>query len=116
MTSARSPFWLTEKLGLTSHPTASEARGEIETVKHPSPSTYPEMYAERNSRLLQGPASDRTHRLSPALRTAEHDLTSKKDDQSLRGQSQNCDDFPRDYPFAATASLTRRVRGGLPRY
>ena len=25
-------------------------------------------------------------------------------------------DFPRDYPFAATASLTRRIRGGVPRY
>ena len=28
-------------------------------VKQPSPSTYPEMYAESNSRLNQGPASDR---------------------------------------------------------
>src|SRR5215211_5538382 len=69
-TSARSPFWLTERLGLTSQPTTSLARGEIETVKQPSPSTYPEMYAERNSRLRLGPASDRIHRLSPALRTA----------------------------------------------
>ena len=41
------------------------ARGAMETVKHPSPSAYPEMYAERNSRLhCQGPASDRTHRFS----------------------------------------------------
>src|SRR4029450_10888063 len=78
MTSARSPFWLTEKLGRTSHPTLSVARGAMETVKHPSPSTYPEMYAERNSRLLQGPASDRTHRFSPPRRTTEHDLTSKR--------------------------------------
>src|ERR671910_2562712 len=44
------------------------------------------MYAERNSRLNQGPASDRIHRLSP-LRRTECDLTSKKDDQSLRGQT-----------------------------
>src|SRR5207253_3155658 len=40
----------------------------------------------RNSRLHQGPASDRIHRLSPKL-TTEHDLTSKTDDQSLRGQT-----------------------------
>src|SRR5689334_9118366 len=76
-TSARSPFWLTERLGLTSQPTSSFARGEMETVKHPSPSTYPEMYAERNSRLCQGPASDRIHRLSRHYRT-ECDLTSKR--------------------------------------
>src|SRR6266536_3833495 len=34
-TSARSPFWLTDRLGLTSQPTNSFGRGEIETVKHP---------------------------------------------------------------------------------
>src|SRR2546425_6059031 len=44
------------------------------------------MYAERNSRLNQGPASDRIHRLSPRGGT-ECDLTSIKDDQSLRGQA-----------------------------
>src|SRR5256885_10964815 len=44
------------------------------------------MYAERNSRLLQGPASDRIHRLSQQCRT-ECDLMSKKDNQSLRGQT-----------------------------
>jgi hypothetical protein len=37
-TSARSRFWLTEKLGLTSQPTASVARGAIEMEKQPSPS------------------------------------------------------------------------------
>src|SRR5918999_5180139 len=116
-TSARSPFWLTERLGLTSHPASSFARGEIETVKQPSPSTYPEMYAERNSRLLnRGPASDRTRRLSPPKRTTELRSHVQKDDQSLRGQSRNCDDFPRDYPLAATASLNCRIRGGFPRY
>ena len=30
--------WLTEKLGLTSQPATSFARGEMETVKQPSPS------------------------------------------------------------------------------
>jgi hypothetical protein len=40
-TSARSPFWLTDRLGLTSHPANKVARGEIETVKHPSPSDVP---------------------------------------------------------------------------
>src|SRR6266513_1203549 len=47
------------------------------------------MSAERNSRLCLGPASDRTHRLKPAWRTTESDLTSKKDDQSLRGQTRS---------------------------
>src|SRR5262249_39053903 len=58
----------------------------METVKQPSPSTYPEMYAERNSRLYLGPASDRIHRVSGKCRT-ECDLTSFSDDQSLRGQA-----------------------------
>jgi hypothetical protein len=48
-TSARSPFWLTDRLGLTPHPTDSVGRGEMETVKHPSPSTYPEMYDPRSN-------------------------------------------------------------------
>src|ERR1041385_3294113 len=48
-TSLRSPFWLTDKLGLTSQPTRRVGRGEIETVKHPSPSTYPEMYDGRST-------------------------------------------------------------------
>ena len=34
---------LAEKLGRTSHPATSFARGAMETVKHPSPSTYPEI-------------------------------------------------------------------------
>jgi hypothetical protein len=49
-TSLRSPFWLTERLGLASHPTNSVGRGEMETVKQPSPSTYPEMYDGRSTR------------------------------------------------------------------
>src|SRR2546425_1546766 len=46
------------------------------------------MYAEKNSRLTKGPASDRIHRLSRLCRT-ECDLTSTcdMDDQSLRGQA-----------------------------
>src|SRR4051794_21038603 len=48
-TSLRSPFWLTDTLGLTSQPTRRVGRGEIETVKHPSPSTYPEMYDGRST-------------------------------------------------------------------
>jgi hypothetical protein len=47
----RSAFWLTDRLGRTSHPTNNVGRGEIDTVKHPSPSTYPEMY-DGKSRLL----------------------------------------------------------------
>ena len=51
-TSLRSPFWLTDKLGRTSQPTRRVGRGEIETVKHPSPSTYPEMYDGRSTIAL----------------------------------------------------------------
>src|SRR5581483_12467039 len=68
------------------------------------------MYAERNSRLLgQGPASDRIHRFS---RRSGMGMRSHCDatvtDQSLRGQPPTpCrGDFPRDYPLAATTSLT----------
>src|SRR6266542_1618820 len=56
-TSLRSPFWLTEMLGLTSNPTTSVSLGAIETVKHPSPSTYPEMYDGRSTRSSREPAS-----------------------------------------------------------
>src|SRR5215470_16728757 len=57
-TSLRSPFWLTDRLGLTSQPTLRVGRGEIETVKHPSPSTYPEMYDGRSTeRFPREPAS-----------------------------------------------------------
>ena len=38
----------------------------------------------------------------------------QKDDQSLRGQSQLCDDFPRDYPLAVTASLGAAYEEGFP--
>src|ERR1700738_1744333 len=48
-TSARSAFWLTEKLGRTSHPIRSFLRGEKETGKQPSPSTYPDMYEEMST-------------------------------------------------------------------
>src|SRR4030095_14288643 len=63
-TSARSPFWLTDRLGLTSHPANKVGRGEIETVKHPSPSTYPEMYDPRSTWPCQEPASCPSHRFA----------------------------------------------------
>src|SRR5258707_15391329 len=56
-TSERSPFWLTDRLGRTSQPTTSVGLGEIETVKHPSPSTYPEMYEGRSTVFNGEPAS-----------------------------------------------------------
>jgi hypothetical protein len=34
----------------------------------------------------------------------------------VTGSGTECADFPRDHPLAATTSLRRRVRGGLPRY
>src|SRR5438874_2572607 len=55
-TSERSPFWLTDRLGLTSQPTNSVGRGENETVKHPSPSTYPERYDGRSTMPRREPA------------------------------------------------------------
>jgi hypothetical protein len=55
-TSARSPFWLTDRLGLTSHPTDSVGLGEVETVKHPSPSTYPERYEGTSISCCREPA------------------------------------------------------------
>ena len=63
-TSARSPFWLTDRLGLTSHPADSVGRAEWETVKHPSPSTYPEMYDPRSAWPCQEPASCPSHRFA----------------------------------------------------
>ena len=43
-TSARSPFWLTEKLGRISHPNLCRALRLNDTQKHPSPSAYPVRY------------------------------------------------------------------------
>src|ERR671910_323954 len=71
------------------------------------------MYAERNSRLNQGPASDRIHRLSPPWRT-ECDLTSKKDDQSLRGQTR-VSRLPTGLPFRFDGVLdSPRTRRASP--
>src|SRR3989338_7734257 len=44
-TSARSPFWLIEKLGRISHPNLCRALLLKDTQKHPSPSAYPVRYA-----------------------------------------------------------------------
>src|SRR5207248_11711524 len=66
-----------------------------------------------NSRLWnQGPASDRVRRFGPKPRNT----ISRPFGRSVVTGSTPKSDFPRDYPFAATASLTRRVRRGLPRY
>ena len=54
--SARSAFWLTEKLGRTSQPNRCRRLGWNETQKHPSPSTNPDMYAERFIGKGSGPA------------------------------------------------------------
>ena len=56
-TSERSPFWLTDRLGLTSQPTLSVGLGEIETVKHPSTIDVPEMYEGRSMVFNGEPAS-----------------------------------------------------------
>src|SRR5437764_14735946 len=63
-TSLRSPFWLTDRLGRTSHPTNKVGLGEIETVKHPSPSTNPEMYDGRSTRPCREPACCSGHRFA----------------------------------------------------
>src|ERR1043165_8410258 len=44
-TSARSPFWLTEKLGRISQPNLWRLLRLKLTQKHPSPSAYPDRYA-----------------------------------------------------------------------
>jgi hypothetical protein len=44
------------------------------------------------------------------------DLTSLRGRSVVTGSSTECADFPRDHPLAATTSLKRRIRGGLPRY
>src|SRR5919198_5370877 len=89
-TSLRSPFWLTDRLGLTSQPTTRVGRGEIETVKHPSPSTYPEMYDPRSMSPHQEPASCPSHRFASsrlyvACVTGLEPLPTG--DQSLRGHT-----------------------------
>src|SRR5437764_4883233 len=63
-TSLRSLFWLTDRLGRTSHLTNKVGLGEIETVKHPSPSTYPEMYDGRSTRPCREPAYCSGHRFA----------------------------------------------------
>src|SRR5436305_10393918 len=63
-TSLRSPFWLTDRLGRTSHLTNKVGLGEIETVKHPSPSTNPEMYDGRSTRPCREPAYCSGHRFA----------------------------------------------------
>src|SRR2546428_12036911 len=52
--SARSAFWLTEKLGLTSQPNRCRRLGWNDTQKQPSPSTNPEMYDARSIDKHQG--------------------------------------------------------------
>src|SRR5437764_7411392 len=63
-TSLRSLFWLTDRLGRTSHLTNKVGLGEIETVKHPSPSTNPEMYDGRSTRPCREPAYCSGHRFA----------------------------------------------------
>src|SRR5437016_2212082 len=90
-TSSRSPFWLTERLGRTSQPTRRVGRGEIETVKHPSPSTYPEMYDGRCvEQSHRGPAYCSVHRFA-TTRSYDRDVTASGASpfrvQSLRGHT-----------------------------
>src|SRR5712692_3415888 len=103
-TSPRSAFWLTEKLGLTSHPTRSFLRGENETVKQPSPSTYPEMYEEM-SISLAGVLAASTLVMSYTTTFSIATLGVKP--QSIRGQFLTRNDFPRYHPRA-----TARRRSG----
>src|SRR6476646_10976567 len=109
-TSLRSPFWLTDRLGLTSQPTRSVGRGEIETVKHPSPSTYPEMYDGRSTiPCCREPACCAVRRFAtvrPYGRGVTVKDASPRGDQSLRGHtSEEAVDFPRHYPPSVAPSL-----------
>ena len=86
----------------------------METVKQPSPSTYPEIYAERNSRLYRGPASDLTFRFSSAERTKYVRSHVLKGRSVVTGSGTKCADFPRDYPLAVTTSLASHTRRASP--
>ena len=115
----RSPFWLTERLGRTSHPTLSVGRGEMETVKHPSPSTYPEMYDGRSvaPRASREPASCAGLRFAtPVPYGTGVTVTdaSPRRDQSLRGHSsEEPEDFPRHYPPSLASSLIEAAGVGF---
>src|SRR3979490_2426236 len=103
-TSARSAFWLTEELGLTSHPIRSFLRGEKETVKQPSPSTYPDIYEEM-SISPAGVLAASTRLMSYINVFSMATLGIKP--QSIRGQFLSRNDFPRYHPRA-----TARRRSG----
>src|SRR5438477_9616023 len=100
-TSTRSPFWLTDRLGRTSHPTTRVGRGAIETVKHPSPSTYPEMYDGRSTRDSREPAS------CPGLRFA----TARPYRQALTGPEPHPEGISR---YGAIPHSRQRASHGIP--
>jgi hypothetical protein len=109
-TSLRSPFWLTDKLGLTSQRIRRVGRGEIETVKHPSPSTYPEMYDGRFVSSCREPAYCSVRRF---VTTGSYEPgatvsgASPRRDQSLRGHTATCG---RGLPTALPAGYLQPVR------
>ena len=103
-TSARSAFWLTEKLDLTSHPIRSFLRGENETVKQPSPSTYPEIYEEMSTQSCRRVGCIDT---LMSYITVFSIATLGTLPQSIRGQFLTRNDFPRYHPRA-----TARRRSG----
>src|SRR6266536_475764 len=119
-TSARSPFWLTDRLGLTSQPTNSFGRGEIETVKHPSPSMYPKMSDPRSTSPHQEPASCPSHRFAiPQTVRQRCDRTGAYPqwDQSLRGHTaESGRGLPTASPAGSRLVLGRGSRVGIRRY
>src|SRR5919199_5259906 len=72
------------------------------------------MYAERNSRLCQGPASDRMRGFSPRDRTNNTRSHVRKGRSVVTGSSTKCADFPRDHPLAFTTSLSAAYEEGFP--
>src|SRR5437588_13046772 len=112
-TSLRSPFWLTDRLGRTSHRTNRVGLGEIETVKHPSPSTNPEMYDGRSTRPCREPACCSGHRFATRQPygwgvTATRSLVLS--DSVVTGPYllTQAEGFPRHYPPSIASFLSRQ--------
>ena len=121
-TSERSPFWLTDRLGLTSHPTTSVGLGEIETVKHPSPSTHPERYDETSTSCRE-PAYCPSHRFATSRRYVGDVTGLEPHPEGIsryrampRGTSASRRGLPTALPAGYRLVLGRGSRVGLRRY
>src|SRR5262245_23097863 len=88
-TSLRSPFWLAETLGRTSQPTTRVGRGAMDTLKQPSPSTYPDMYDGTSTTCREPAYCAGNGFATAAIMTMGCDRPAPRPDQtkSLRGHA-----------------------------